>query len=344
MAGNYRAMTTREIRLASRPRGEPRPDDFEVAEVPLPEPGPGEVLVRNSYLSVDPYMRNRMRDVKSYVPPYQVGEVMDGGAVGQVMASNGGPFEEGAWVQSLQGWREHYTSSGDGLFRVDPGMAPVSTALGVLGMPGLTAYAGLTEVARAKEGETVFVSAAAGAVGSAVGQMARLRGCRAVGSAGSPEKVAWLTEGLGFDAAFNYRDTDLHEALREHCPGGIDVYFDNVGGDHLEAALARMNTHGRVAVCGALSHYNEESPPAGPANFLAVLPKRLTIRGFIVLDHFGLLKEFLAEAGPWVKSGRLRYRETIVEGIENMPEAFIGLLRGDNIGKMLVRVGPDPEG
>jgi hypothetical protein len=332
------AETSTEIRLASRPEGMPRPENFELAEVTVPDPGPGEVLVRNSYLSVDPYMRGRMRDVKSYQPPYALGEVMSGGAVGQVVASNGGKFEEGAWVQSLNGWREHYVSTSDGLFPVDPDLAPVSTALGVLGMPGLTAYAGLTEIGRPQEGETVFVSGAAGAVGSAAGQMARLRGCRVVGSAGSAEKVQWLTGELGFDAAFDYHEVAPAEALREHCPDGIDVYFDNVGGDHLEAAIARMNVHGRIPLCGAISQYNEESPPPGPRNFLAVLPKRLTIRGFIVLDHFGLLKDFLAEAGPWVKSGELRYRETIVKGIENMPAAFIGLLEGENIGKMLVEV------
>ena len=332
------AETTREIRLAARPQGTPRPEDFELVEVPLPEPAEGEILVRNEYLSVDPYMRGRMREVKSYVPPFQVGEVMDGGAVGQVIASNGGEFEKGAWVQGLNGWREHYVSDGDGLFPVDPDLAPVSTALGVLGMPGLTAYAGLTEIGRPKPGETLFVSGAAGAVGSTVGQIARLRGLRVVGSAGSPEKVEWLTGELGFDAAFDYHDGDVASQLREHCPDGIDIYFDNVGGDHLDAALARMRTFGRIAVCGAISQYNEEKPPRGPANFLAVIPRRLTIRGFIVFDHYGLLKDFTAEVGAWVASGELKYRETIVEGIENMPAAFIGLLAGENIGKMLVKL------
>ena len=332
--------TTREIRLASRPDGEPTEENFELAEVELAEPGPGQMLVRNSYLSVDPYMRGRMRDVKSYIPPFQVGEALEGGAVGQVVASNGGQLEEGAWVQHLAGWREH--SVIDGGYPVDPSVAPISTALGVLGMPGLTAYAGLTEIAPIAEGETVYVSAAAGAVGSAAGQIARLRGCRVIGSAGSPEKVAWLTDELGFDAAFDYKQAPLAEALREHAPKGIDVYFDNVGGDHLSAVLGRMRVHGRIALCGAVAQYNEEGPQPGPENFLAVLPLRLTIRGFIVLDHFGLMKDFLAEVGGWVRSGELRYRETIVEGIENMPSAFNGLLAGENIGKMLVKVGPDP--
>ncbi|HEU0019398.1 MAG TPA: NADP-dependent oxidoreductase [Thermoleophilaceae bacterium] len=332
--------TTREIRLASRPDGEPIDDNFEIAETAIPEPGPGEMLVRNSYLSVDPYMRGRMRDVKSYLPPFQVGDVLEGGAVGQVVASNGGQLEEGAWVQHLAGWREH--SVIDGGYPVDPSIAPISTSLGVLGMPGLTAYAGLTDVAPVEEGETVFVSAAAGAVGSAAGQIARLRGCRTIGSAGSPEKVAWLTDELGFDAAFNYKETPVADALREHAPKGIDVYFDNVGGDHLSAALARMRLHGRIALCGAIAQYNEEQPQPGPDNFLATLPMRLTIRGFIVLDHFSLMGRFAEEVGGWVGAGDLRYRETIVDGIENMPSAFNGLLSGDNIGKMLVKVGPDP--
>ena len=332
------AEVTREIRLASRPEGVPKPENFELAEVPVPEPAEGESLVRNEYLSVDPYMRGRMRDVKSYLPPFEVGEVMTGGAVGQVVASNGGKFEEGSWVQGLNGWREHYVSDGEGLFPVDPDVAPVSTALGVLGMPGLTAYAGLMRIGKPQEGETLFVSGAAGAVGSAVGQMARLKGLRVVGSAGSPEKVEWLTDELGFDAAFNYRDGEVGSQLREHCPKGIDIYFDNVGGDHLSAALARMRRFGRIAICGAVSQYNEEAQPPGPENFLSVIPNRLTITGFLVIDHYDLLQDFLAEVGPWVGGGELKYRETIVEGIENMPDAFIGLLAGENIGKMLVKV------
>jgi NADPH-dependent curcumin reductase CurA len=279
-----------------------------------------------------------MRDVKSYMPPFQVGEVMTGGAVGEVVASNGGKFEEGSWVQGQDGWREHYVSDGEGLFPVDPDVAPVSTSLGVLGMPGLTAYAGLMRIGKPQEGETLFVSGAAGAVGSAVGQMARLKGLRAVGSAGSAEKVEWLTGELGFDAAFNYRDGDLDSQLREHCPKGIDIYFDNVGGDHLSAALARMRRFGRIPICGAISAYNEEGRQPGPKNFVSVIPNRLTITGFLVLDHYDLLQDFIAEVGPWVASGELKYRETIVDGIENMPQAFIGLLKGDNVGKMLVKV------
>ncbi len=335
--------TTNEIRLASRPEGAPTPADFEVAQTPLPEPGEGQALVRNSYLSVDPYMRGRMRDIKSYIPPFEVGEVLEGGAVGQVVASRNPDVDEGSWVQSQNGWREHYVTDGKGLLPVDPSVAPVSTALGVLGMPGLTAYAGLMEFGRPEEGETVFVSAAAGAVGSAVGQLARIKGARAVGSAGSQEKVDFLTGELGFDAAFNYKDEDLGQALKEHCPDGIDVYFDNVGGDHLDAALGRMNAFGRVPLCGMISAYNLDEPPPGPRNIASLLVNRVTVRGFIVLDHFDLLPRFTEEMGGYVKSGEISYRETVVEGIEQMPEAFIGLLEGENIGKMLVKVGPDAE-
>jgi NADPH-dependent curcumin reductase CurA len=335
--------TTREIRLASRPEGEPIADNFELAEVPLPEPGEGEALVRNSYLSVDPYMRGRMRDAKSYQDPYAVGEVMNGGAVGQVVASRNDELPEGSWVQSLNGWREHFVTTGRGTIGVDPEIAPVSTALGVLGMPGLTAYVGLFEFGKPQAGETVFVSAAAGAVGGVVGQLARLHGCRVVGSAGSQEKVDYVTGELGFDAAFDYKQTDPLSGLKEHAPDGVDVYFDNVGGDHLDAALARMNVHGRIALCGAVSGYNEEQPPPGPRNFLAPLTKRINIRGYIILDHYDQLGAFLEHVAPLVRSGELKYRETVVDGIENMPGAFIGLLAGDNVGKMLVRVGPDAD-
>jgi NADPH-dependent curcumin reductase CurA len=335
--------TTHQIRLASRPEGEPRPENFEIVELNVPEPAEGEALVRNSYLSVDPYMRGRMRDAASYQEPYAVGEVMPGGAVGQVVASRNADLPEGSWVHSLNGWREHFTTSGKGTMAIDPTIAPVSTALGVLGMTGLTAYVGLYDFGKPTEGETVFVSAAAGAVGSVAGQLARLEGCRVVGSAGSDEKVDYLTGELGFDAAFNYKDTKPLVGLKEHAPEGVDVYFANVGGDHLDAALARMNVHGRIALCGAVSGYNDEQPQPGPRNFLALLTKRINIRGYIILDHYHQLGEFLERVAPHVRSGEVAYRETVVEGIENMPEAFIGLLAGVNIGKMLVKVGPDAD-
>ncbi len=330
--------TSREIRLASRPEGAPTEQNFELAEVPVPEPGDGQALVRNAYLSVDPYMRGRMREAKSYVPPFEVGKVMEGGAVGEVVASNAPDLAEGDWVTTQLGWREHSVVEPRAALKLDPDVAPVSTALGVLGMPGFTAWVGLTEFGRPKEGETLFVSGAAGAVGSMVGQLAKLRGLRVVGSVGSDEKAALLTGELGFDAALNYKTDDLNAALREHCPDGIDIYFDNVGGDHLEAALNRMNVWGRIPLCGAISGYNEETPPPGPRNFLAVLPKRLTIRGFIILDHYDRYRDFQSEVGPQVADGKITYRETVVDGIENMPDAFLGLLNGQNTGKMLVKV------
>ena len=326
---------TREVHLAARPRGVPRLTDFRVVDVDLPDPADGEVLIENAFVSVDPYMRGRMNDTKSYVPPFQIGEPLTGGAVGQVISSRNDQWPEGTWVVHNLGWRELALSDGAGLLPFDPSLAPVSTARGVLGMPGLTAYVGLLDVGRPKEGETVFVSGAAGAVGSAVGQIAKLKGCRVIGSAGSAEKIAWLRE-LGFDEVFDYRETSAREALRD----GIDVYFDNVGGETLEAALSALRPRGRVVACGAISQYNATELPPGPRNLFLVVTKRLRIEGFIVSDHFDRLPAFLAEAGPWVRDGSLRYRETIVEGIENAPAAFIGLLAGENVGKMLVRVGP----
>ena len=326
---------TREVHLAARPRGVPQLTDFRVVDVDLPDPADGEVLIENAFVSVDPYMRGRMNDTKSYVPPFQIGEPLTGGAVGQVISSRNDQWPEGTWVVHNLGWRELALSDGAGLLPFDPSLAPVSTALGVLGMPGLTAYVGLLDVGRPKEGETVFVSGAAGAVGSAVGQIAKLKGCRVIGSAGSAEKIAWLRE-LGFDEVFDYRETSAREALRD----GIDVYFDNVGGETLEAALSALRPRGRVVACGAISQYNATEPAPGPRNLAMVVGKRLRIEGFIVSDHFDRLPAFLAEAGPWVRDGSLRYRETIVEGIENAPAAFIGLLAGENVGKMLVRVRP----
>lgn len=326
---------SREIQLAARPRGVPRPADFALVEIDVPEPADGQVLIRNAFVSVDPYMRGRMNDTRSYVPPFALGEPLTGGAVGQVVASRNRRVEEGSWVVHNLGWRELALSDGDGLLAFDPAAAPVSTALGVLGMPGLTAYVGLLDVGRPVAGETVFVSGAAGAVGSAVGQIAKLKGCRVIGSAGSPEKVAWLRE-LGFDEAFDYRETPAREALEE----GIDIYFDNVGGAMLEAALGALRQRGRVVSCGAISQYNATELPVGPRNLFLVVTKRLRMEGFIVSDHYDRLAAFLAEVGPWVRDGSVRYRETVVDGIENAPAAFIGLLAGENTGKMLVRVGP----
>jgi len=326
---------SREVVLAARPQGEPRESDFEVRETADPVPGEGEVLVRNVFVSVDPYMRGRMSGVRTYVPPYEVGHVVEGGTVGRVIESRDDAFAAGDWVRTGLGWRELGVAPAGELRRLDPELAPPSTALGVLGMPGFTAWVGLVEIARIEPGETVYVSGAAGAVGSAAVQIARLEGCRAIGSAGSEEKVAWLRS-LGVEA-FDYRTTPARDALAD----GIDVYFDNVGGDQLEAALTALRPFGRVAACGAISCYNATGPEPGPRNLQLVVTKRLRIQGFIVTDHQPRFREFLGKAVPWVRDGELRYRETIVDGIENVPAAFAGLFRGDNVGKMLVRVGPD---
>jgi len=328
----------REIRLVARPRGTPDESLFELAESPLAEPAEGQLLIRNAYISVDPYMRGRMNDVRSYVAPFTLGETMSGGAVGRIESSRNPSWHEGEWVVHMLGWREWSLADGHGLQRVDTSYAPVSTALGVLGMPGMTAWWGITQIGVPSEGETVFVSGAAGAVGSAAAQLASLRGATVVGSAGSSEKIAWLHE-LGIKA-FDYHAVQPRDGLRELAPDGIDVYFDNVGGDHLEAAIGAMHPYGRVIACGAISRYSDVEPEPGPGNLFMLFTKRLTIKGFIVSDHYDRFGEFLAEVGPLVRAGRLRYHETIVDGIENAPDAFLGLLRGDNIGKMLVKVGP----
>jgi NADPH-dependent curcumin reductase CurA len=331
---------SREIRLAARPRGVPGEDLFELAEVEVSDPEQGQVLIRNAFLSVDPYMRGRMNDARSYVAPFTLGEAMSGGAVGQVVTSRNPDCPEGSWVVHQLGWREWALSDGRGLLPVDPAVAPVSTALGVLGMPGFTAWYGLTRLGEPRQGETVLVSGAAGAVGSVVGQVAALRGCRVLGSAGSQEKIDWLRE-LGLEA-FSYRERPVRESLHELAPDGIDVYFDNVGGDHLEAAIGAMRLRGRIVVCGAISRYNDLEAAPGPRNMFMMVTKRLTMRGFLISDHYDVVGDFLSEMVPWVRDGKVRYRETVIDGIENAPGAFIGLLHGENVGKMLVRVGPSP--
>ncbi|MFF3497884.1 NADP-dependent oxidoreductase [Streptomyces sp. NPDC003247] len=329
----------REWRLLSRPVGWPKPEDFELAEAEVRRPGPGQVLVRNEYLSVDPYMRGRMSAAKSYVAPYELGKAMQGGAVGEVVASEAEGIAPGDHVLHFGGWREYATVDGGQVVRVDPEAAPLSTYLGVLGMTGLTAYAGLLRTASFKEGDAVFVSGAAGAVGSQVGQIARLKGAsRVIGSAGSDDKVKLLVEEYGFDAAFNYRSGPVAEQLREAAPDGVDVYFDNVGGDHLEAAIGSLNRDGRIAVCGMISLYNNTEPAPGPKNLVRLIQTRGRIEGFLVGDHYDLQPQFVQEVGAWVRSGELKYRETVVEGIENNLEAFFGVLRGDNTGKMIVKL------
>jgi NADPH-dependent curcumin reductase CurA len=333
------SVPSREIRLAARPHGEPRPGDFDLVSVELPDLADGQVLVRNTYMSVDPYMRGRMNDVKSYVPPYALGAALDGAAVGEVVASKAEGLAEGDVVQHGLGWREHAVLDARAARRLDvEGLSP-SAFLGVLGMPGLTAYVGLLDIAGLKDGDVVFVSGAAGAVGSLVGQIAKLRGHRVIGSAGSAEKVAHLVDDLGFDAAFNYKDGDVTELLAAAAPDGIDVYFDNVGGDHLQAALASFNDYGRAALCGSISSYNDATPRPGPSNLFLAVGKRLTLRGFIVTDHGKRMKDFVAEIAPAVRDGRIQFRETVVEGgLEAAPQAFIDLLRGANTGKMVVKL------
>lgn len=331
---------TREIHLARRPVGRPVPEDFSLSEVELPAPGPGQVLVRNTVLSVDPYMRGRMNVTESYVEPYALGAPMEGGAVGEVVASEDASLAVGDVVTHMAGWREHALLDASEARRVDASRVPASAYLSVLGMPGLTAYVGLTRIGRLAEGEVVHVSGAAGAVGSLVGQMAKLLGASHVtGSAGSAEKVAWLTDELGFDAAYDYRDGDLvgqlGSALGER---RIDVYFDNVGGDHLEAAIEHMADFGRIAACGAIATYDATEPPPGPRNLTRVVQRRLSMTGFIVSDHRDAASEFYRTVGGWLAEGRLVARETYVDGLDRAVEAFLGLGTGGNTGKMLVRL------
>lgn len=329
--------TSREWHLVTRPQGWPTPADFALREAQLPELADGQLLVRNRYFSVDPYMRGRMSAAKSYAEPFELDKPMQGGAVGEVIASKSEDFAVGDQVLHFLGWREYAVVKAKSAVKVDPEAAPLSTYLGVLGMPGLTAYAGLLRVAEFKEGDTVFVSGAAGAVGGQVGQIAKLKGAsRVIGSAGSDDKVKLLVEEYGFDAAFNYKNGPVKDQLKQAAPDGIDVYFDNVGGDHLEAAVAAMNLHGRIAICGMISQYNATEPTPAPRNLAQIIAKRFRMEGFLVGDHYDLQPQFVEEVSAWIRSGELKYRETFVEGIDNGVEAFLGLLRGENTGKMVV--------
>ncbi len=324
-------MRSTEVHLARRPRGMAVPDDFAFVVRELPDPGEGEVLVRNLYISVDPYMRGRMNEAQG------LNEPMYGSAIGRVVASRNNGFQEGDLVSSNLGWREGFVSDGNGLSRLPETSLPVTVHLGPLGMTGRTAYDGLLGAAEMREGETVFVSGAAGAVGSVAGQIARLKGCRTIGSAGSAEKVAFCRE-IGFDHAFDYRDGELLAHLREGAPDGLDIYFDNVGGDHLEAALAHMRLLGRIAICGGISRYNDTEPAPGPRNLLVAIGLRLTLRGFVVGCYPHLREPFEEEMVSWLESGQIVWRETVREGIRNAPDAFIGLFHGENIGKMIVKL------
>lgn len=333
------ATANKQILLAARPAGFPRESDFRLVESPMPQPAEGEVLLRVTYVSVDPYMRGRMRDVVSYAEPVKIGEVMTGGAVAAVVESRNPVYQAGDIVEGMLGWQQYAVSSGAELRKIDPSLAPVSTALGVLGMPGLTAYFGLLDICDPRPGETVVVSGAAGAVGTLVGQIAKIRGCRVVGVAGSDEKVRYLLNDLGFDAAFNYKTTsDYLKKLAGLCPDGIDVYFDNVGGAITDAVLMLINIKARVSICGQISQYNLEKPERGPRLLWTLIVKRARMEGFLVFEYADRYQEGLTQMARWLKEGKIKYREQFAEGIENVPSAFIGMLGGANIGKQLVRI------
>ena len=335
-------MKNRRIVLAARPAGEPADTDFRLEETNIPSPGAGQVLLRTLYLSLDPYMRGRMNAGPSYAPPVQIGEVMEGATVSEVVESKSTQWRPGDLVRSYSGWQAYALAEGNVLERIDPNMAPVSTALGVLGMPGLTAYTGLLNIGQPKAGETVVVAAASGAVGSVVGQIAKIKGCRAVGVAGSQQKCDFVRDTLGFDACVNHRSEKFAEELRAACPKGIDVYFENVGGRVLEAVVPLLNLFGRVPVCGLIAHYSAVALPQGPDHtpllMSAILTKRLTFRGFIVIDFASQKAEFERDMAAWLRERKVKYREDIVDGLENAVGAFRGLLLGQNFGKLLVRV------
>ena len=339
--------TARAITLAQRPQGQPTEDNFELITRELASPNDGEFVVRNIWLSLDPYMRGRMDDAKSYADPVALGGIMEGGAVGEVIASKNRHFPTGSFVTGQFGWTTHAVSDGVGVRLVDPSIAPISTALGVLGMPGITAFVGINDILEAKAGDTVVVSAATGAVGSLAGQLAKAKGCTVIGVAGGAEKCAFAVDELGFDACLDHRAFDtkgLAAALKNAAPKGVDCYFENVGGKTTEAVITRMNTHGRIAVCGMIAWYSgqgiAEAAPL-PMMWRNILTRRLRVQGFIIFDHFGRYPAFIEEVAPMVADGRVKFRETIAEGLENAPAAFLSLLKGGNFGKQLVRIGAD---
>jgi hypothetical protein len=330
-----------QILLKSRPVGEPKESDFALVETPIPEPEEGEVLNRTIYLSLDPYMRGRMSDRESYAAPVELGSVMVGGAVSQVVKSNHPQFSAGDFVLSYDGWQAYGVSKGETLRKLDPNQAPISYGLGITGMPGMTAYFALLDIGQPQAGETVVVSAASGAVGSVAGQIAKLKGCRAVGVAGSEAKCDYVVKELGFDACINRKTQDLSSALKAACPNGIDVYFDNTAGPILEAVLQQINLGARIPLVGLISQYNAENSPAGP-NLMPLLVKRALIKGFLVSDYQQRQAEFVNDVSQWLQEGKLKYKEDVVEGLKNAPHAFIGLLQGKNFGKLIVKVSDDP--
>jgi NADPH-dependent curcumin reductase CurA len=331
-------MQNKEIRFRSRPTGLPTLENFQIVEADAPQPNDGEVLIRTLYISVDPYLRGRMREGRSYVPPFEIGEVISSGAVGEVVESRAPGFEPGDIVTGMLGWRLFNVVRASELRKVDPKVAPVTTALGVLGMPGLTAYFGLLDIGAPKEGETVVVSGAAGAVGLTVCQLAKIKGCRVVGIAGSDEKNKYLRDELGVDAVVNYKTDDLPPALKEACPRRIDIYFDNVGGEVSDAVLPLLNQAARVVICGQISLYNLDKPDVGVRPQPYLLVNSALMKGFIIRNYAPRFSEGVSQLTQWLTSGKLKYAETIVEGFENTPQAFIGLFKGDNLGKQIVKV------
>jgi NADPH-dependent curcumin reductase CurA len=330
--------TSQEIRLKSRPVGAPTEENFELATAELPAPGAGEVQVKNLWMSVDPYMRGRMTDRASYVPPFQIGAALQGGAIGVVEASNDASLKVGDTVSTMFGWREAFNAPAAAVQKIDTQGLPPEAFLGVAGMPGMTAYVGLLKIAAMKEGDVVFVSAAAGAVGQIVCQIAKIKGGTVIGSAGGDEKTAYLKE-IGCDHVIDYKkEKDLTKALAAAAPGGIDVYFENVGGAHLEAALSVAKPYARFAFCGSISNYNDEAPQPGPSNLMLIIGKSLRIEGFIVSNHFDQMPAFLADMASWIKAGKITWRETVDVGIASAPGAFMKLFKGENVGKMLVKL------
>jgi NADPH-dependent curcumin reductase len=326
-------------RLAARPVGLPKPSDWEYVEEPAPEPADGQIRVQLEYLSLDPAMRGWMNEVRSYVPPVGIGEVMRAGGIGRVTDSRSPDYTPGELVSGMFGVQRYAVSDVRGVNKIDTTLAPAPIHLGALGMTGLTAYFGLLEVGRPQAGQTVVVSGAAGAVGSVAGQIARIKGCRTIGIAGGPEKCAWLIDELGFDAAIDYKAGELRSELRRHAPDGVDVYFDNVGGEILDEVLRRLARHARVVICGAISQYNAESPPPGPANYMQLLVERASMAGFLVFDYAARYGEGIAELAKWIQAGELRTREDVVHGgLEQFPEVFLRLFRGENVGKLILQL------
>jgi len=342
------ATKNRQILLASRPSGEPTLENFRLVESEVPRPSPGQMLLRSIYLSLDPYMRGRMNAARSYAPPVEIGQVMEGRAIAEVVESNLPDYQPRDFVFAAIGWQEYAVSDGQGVRKIDPALRPLTYALGLLGMPGMTAYTGLLNIGQPQPGETLVVAAAAGAVGSLVGQIGRIQGCRVVGIAGGPDKCRFVKEELGFDECLDHHQPNLAARLEAACPRGIDIYFENVGGAVFDAVLPLLNNFARIPVCGLIAHYNATELPPGPDRvplvMQQILVKRLTFRGFIVWDFASQMPQFLADMSVWLREGRLKYKEDITDGLENAPRELIGLLRGKNFGKKIIRVGDDPPG